>query len=419
MGQACAVVIAFSERSVYNRVKRKKERCRIMETLIELFDNRPLENVLGVEMFRPRRVVYICPDYAARDTALQKKMRAYFLHRGLQVELIFFKANVYAVDSVLALLNSIIERYPDCAMDITGGTDAVLFAAGLLSAETNIPVFTYSRKKNCFYNIRNADFAEGKVCSLRYQVEDFFRMAGGSVREGRVGNAVLEYYLSDFTPFFRLFLHYRREWTKIITYIQRVSPGSADGSFSLDVSGPYTVKGERGSRIDAPEDALRAFEDIGFIEDLNISAEGVSFRFRDAQIRSWMRDVGSVLETYVYKACLDTGVFDNVRLSVIVNWEGVDKGDSVSNELDVMCCRGVVPLFISCKTCDVKTEALNELAILRDRFGGQMARAAIVTAENGNTRMRNRAAELNIQVIDLRDLAADRLRQRLKKCMNA
>ena len=389
-----------------------------METLIELYDERPMENTLGVEMFRPKRVVYICPEAAARDAVLQKKLRAYFSKRGLQAELIFFKADVYDAEAVLALLRRILERYPDCAMDITGGTDAVLFAAGLLSAEAQIPVFTYSRKKNSFYNIRHADFADGLVCPLRYKVEDFFLMAGGSVREGRVNNALLERYLPDFDPFFRVFLDHRRDWTRIVTYLQRVSPGGADGSYSLEISGPYTVKGERGSRIDAPEDALHDLARIGFLRNLRITEEAVSFRFRDGQIRAWLRDVGSVLETYVYKSCLDTGIFDDVCLSVIADWEGENKSNSVSNELDVMCCRGVVPLFISCKTCDVKTEALNELAVLRDRFGGEMARAAIVTAERGNARMRNRAAELDIQVIELSDLNADRLQQRLKRCMN-
>ncbi len=391
-----------------------------METLIELFDRRPLENILGAEVFRPKRVVYICPEIVARSNALQKQMRVFFKRRGLQTELVFFKADIFNADAVLVLLRTILTRYPDCAMDITGGTDAVLFAAGLLSAEANIPVFTYSRRQNRFYNIRHADFAEGQLCSLRYKVEDFFLMAGGSVREGRVNNDALAGYLSDFDPFFRVFLQFRRDWTKIVTYLQRVSPPGADGSVSLDASGPYTVKGERGTRIDAPEDALRAFMDLGFIRELQITAgESVSFRFRDGQIRSWLRDVGSVLELYVYKVCLDAGIFDDVRLSVIVDWEGENKANSVSNELDVMCCRGVVPLFISCKTCDVKTEALNELAVLRDRFGGEMARAAIVTAERGNARVRNRASELNIQVIDLGELTADKLRQRLKGCMNA
>ena len=142
--------------------------------------------------------------------------------------------------------------------------------------------------------------------------------------------------------------------------------------------------------------------------------ESVSFRFRDGQIRTWLRDVGSVLELYVYKACLDTGLFQDVRTSAVVDWEGDARGQAVSNELDVMCTRGVTPVFISCKTCDVKTEALNELAILRDRFGGKMARAAIVTAERGGTAMRNRASELGIMVIDLNDLTADRIDKRLK-----
>ena len=388
-----------------------------METLIELYDERPLENILGAEMFRPRRVVYICPEAVARSAALHKQMRVFFKRRALQAELVFFKADVYNADAVLALLRTILARYPDCAMDITGGTDAVLFAAGLLSAEASIPVFTYSRKQNRFYDIRHADFADGKLCSLSYKVEDFFLMAGGSVREGRVNNAALESYLPDLEPFFKLFLRFRRDWTRIVTYLQRVSPPAAEGAVSLDASGPYTVKGERGTRIDAPEDALRSLESLGFLRELRLTPEGVSFRFRDGQIRSWLRDVGSVLELYVYKACLDAGIFDDVRLSVIVDWEGENKANSVSNELDVMCCRGVVPLFISCKTCDVKTEALNELAVLRDRFGGEMARAAIVTAERGNARMRNRAAELGIQVIDLNDLTAERLQQRLKSSM--
>ena len=388
-----------------------------METLIELFDKRPLENILGAEMFRPKRIVYICPEPAARDTAMQKKLRVYFSHRGLQVELIFFKADIYDADAILTLLRSILERYSDCALDITGGTDAALFAAGLLSAEVSIPVFTYSRKMNCFYNIRHAAFAGGLVCPLQYRVEDFFLMAGGSVREGRVSNELLAGYLPDVEPFFRVFLHFRRDWTDIVTYLQRVSPAGADGSYSLHASGPYTVKGERGSRIDAPEEALRALEKIGFLEGLRITKEKVSFRFRDGQIRFWLRDVGSVLELYVYKACVESRLFHDVRLSVVVDWEGENKSDSVSNELDVIGSRGVVPLFISCKTSDVKTEALNELAVLRDRFGGEMARAALVTTGRGNARVRNRAAELNIHLVELSDITAGKLPQRLKRCM--
>lgn len=156
------------------------------------------------------------------------------------------------------------------------------------------------------------------------------------------------------------------------------------------------------------------------IQELSIlQGESVSFRFRDRQIRAWLRDVGSVLELYVYKACLDTALFDDVHTSAVVDWESNGKAQPVSNELDVMATRGVTPVFISCKTCDVKTEALNELAVLRDRFGGKIAKAAIVTAERGGGPMRSRAGELQICVIDLNDLAAGRIHSRLRSLMRA
>ena len=389
-----------------------------MRTLIELYDERPLENVLGVEMFRPQRVVYVCPENVAGDKRVHRQLKEYFRHRGLELELSFVRADVYNSESVLQRLRSVTEQDEDCAIDITGGTDAVLFAAGLLSAERPVPVFTYSRKRNRFFNIRNAAFAADLPCDVRFSVEDCFRMAGGSMRTGRVDNKILDRYMDDYDPFFRLYLEHRRDWTRIVTYFQRVSQTAPDASIPLEVRGPYEVKGERAARIQAPEKALKDLEKLGFLQELQISrGEQVSFRFRDHQIRTWLRDVGSVLELYTYKACLDTGLFDDVRTSAVVDWEENKKDNAVSNELDVMATRGVTPVFISCKTCDVKTEALNELAVLRDRFGGQMAKAAIVTAERGRTVMRNRAAELNIRVIDLNDLLAGRLPERLESMM--
>ncbi len=389
-----------------------------MQTLIELYDERPLENVLSVEMFRPERVVYVCPETLPSVPRARETLQEYFRCRGLSVTMVFERASLYDTEAVLCLLRRIVAQYPDCAMDISGGTDDVLFAAGLLCAETDIPVFTYSRRKNRCYNIRGAAFASGVPCDLHFRVEDFFRMAGGSMRTGRVDNAVLARYRQYFDPFFGIYLDHRREWPKIVTFIQKLSPAAPDAPADLSVSGPYVVKGERSVRISAPESALRALRELGFLSDLRIVPdESVSFRFRDEQIRTWLRDVGSVLELYVYQACLNTGLFDDVYTSAVVDWEGDARVNAVTNELDVMAAQGVTPVFISCKTCDVKTEALNELAILRDRFGGSVARAAIVTAERVRAVTRNRAQELRIDVIDLDDLSAGRIEKRLHSLM--
>lgn len=391
-----------------------------MNTLIELYDERAIENILAPDMFRPQRIIYLCPREIAQDRKRQEKMRAFFQRRGWEPELTFTEVSLFKADSILRQLLAIGKKYPDCAVDVTGGSDAALFAAGMFTAKTGAPAFTYSRKRNRFYDISGAAFADKLDCTLSYSVEDFFMMAGGTLLPGRVDNAILANYLHEFDPFFACFLEFRRDWPDIISYIQRISPSEYGQTPPLSIQGKYTVKGDRGSKNSANEAALEAFARIGLIQDLEIvSGESVSFRFRDANTRAWLRDVGSVLELYAYKACLDANIFNDVISSAVVRWDDTLGHGSVSNEIDVMAARGVIPLFLSCKTSDIKTEALNELAILRDRFGGKGAKAAIVTTEPCNAAARHRAAQLGIAVIDLEELREGQLVQRLKVIMKA
>ena len=391
-----------------------------MNTLIELYDERAIENILAPDMFHPRRIIYLCPREVLRDHTRQQKLAAFYRKRGWEPELIFVGTSLFEADRILRQLFTIEEKYPDCAIDVTGGSDAALFAAGMFAARKGVPAFTYSRRKNRFYDISGADFADDLYCDLTYSIEDFFLMAGGTLLPGRVDNHILSQYLPYFDPFFSCFLRFRHEWPTIISYIQRISPAEYGQIPPLDITGSYTVKGERGSRNSANEEALQELAQIGFIQDLTIIPDQqVSFRFRDVHTRAWLRDVGSVLELYTYKACVDAAIFHDVISSAVVRWDDVLGHGSVLNEIDVMAARGVIPLFLSCKACDIKTEALNELAILRDRFGGKGAKAVIVTTESCNAAARHRAAQLGIAVIDLEELKTGQLVHRLKVIMKA
>lgn len=385
-----------------------------MVSLIELYDERPIENVLATEVFRPRRTIYLCPAEVAQDKQYQKKLREYFAHRGVDTELIFLESSLYYSNKVLKQLRSTVAQYDDCMLDITGGTESALFACGQLCAELSIPAFTYSRRKNCFYNINNAEFVEKMSCTIQHRVEDCFLMAGGAMRGGRVDNSLLHGYMEYFEPFFRLYLKYRTQWPKIVQYIQKTSQGKEGHPISLRVEAPYTVRGERNVKINAPTDCLHDLAKIGFLYDVEVSRDRVSYAFKSAQIRTWLRDMGSVLELYVYKSCLDTKIFNDVYTSAVVDWEGDFQRDNVTNEIDVMAMQGTLPVFISCKTSIVSTETLNELAILRDRFGGNSAKAAVVTTQQCRSVTRHRASELHIEVIDLNDLKAGSIKEHIK-----
>lgn len=383
-----------------------------MSTLVELYDERPIENVLSTEMFRPAQTILMIPYEFKDDDAYQQKLQQYMKFRKIKNAYSFVVANMYDPEEVYEKLERIIQTYDDVTIDITGGTDAALFATGKICSKYDVAVITYSRRKNRFFSIQNADFADGKLCTVQYDVESFLRMAGGAMREGRVDNSILNHYFAQIEEFFQVYLKFRRQWLRTITYIQHASQPPANKEPTLYASGSRVIRTEQG-KVSPSDDLLKAFEKIQFIHRLHLGENEISFEFHDYQIRTWLRDIGSVLELYVYKACVDAKIFQDVRCSVVVDWEGDGEQNNVTNEIDVMCARNVMPFFISCKTNQVKTEALNELSVIRDRFGGQMAYAAIVTTTKGSAIMKRRAMELKIHVIDLDILTKGELSQAL------
>ena len=384
-----------------------------VKTLIELYDERPIENVLATEVFRPEETVLVCPPEIAEDRHLKASLEEYFALRGCRVKLSFVSVSLLDAVKVEKSLSRLLETREDCVIDISGGTDAALFAAGAVSGDT--PVITYSRKKNCFYEIKNAPFARDVPCQVRLNAEACFLMAGGKLLPGREDNEKLKPRLAEMGSLFEVYTKFRGIWNRQVSYIQKISSSSDP---ELRAAGSRSGKADNG-RVTLDEGLLRALAEKGLIRELSLEAERVSFRFPDEMVRFWLRDMGSVLELQVYRACLEAGCFDDVVLSAVVNWQGGEKKrDAVTNEIDVVAVRGVQPVFISCKTCEIKTEALNELAILRDRFGGKGSRAVIVTsAQAGKNRavMRRRAAELEIEVIEWPDLRLERLTERLRR----
>lgn len=379
-----------------------------MKTLIEMFDLRPVENILATEVFRPLRTVFLCPPEVAEQKEAERRIREYIRHRKIQTELEFLSVGRYDADAIRQAIKSVAERYPDCVLDVTGGSDAALFASGMVCCETGLPAFTFSRKTKRFYNIQNAPFAADLPCQVVFSIEDYFKMAGGEMRQGRLSTKAMERYSREIPAFFAIYLAHKREWQQLVSYMQRVSYAPKNSPVALEVNAPLSVKGERGL-VSAPRELLRELSKIGFLLDLCIENDRVSFRFPDSEVRGWLRDVGAVLELYVYQTCKDMAVFDEVRASVVVDWKEGEQRDAVTNEIDVVTSKGIIPLFISCKTNRLNTEALNELAILRDRFGGKLSRAAIVTTQYCRAVTRHRADQLDITVIDIDDLKAGRL----------
>ena len=134
-------------------------------------------------------------------------------------------------------------------------------------------------------------------------------------------------------------------------------------------------------------------------------------------MRSCLCDTGICLELYVYAAAITAGIYDDVQISVVIDWDGdLDARINTINEIDVMLTRGVVPVFISCKSGTPNVTALNEIKTLAKQFGGTYARPVLVTMadiRSGDRYLMQRAQDMGIDIIDRDDLLCDRLSKRL------
>lgn len=383
-----------------------------MRTLIELYDTSPIRNVLATVMFRPQEMILICPPEVAEDPNQKRSLRDFFAYLNCPVKLTLIPVTLLDAGKTERVLREVLESHQDCAIDISGGTDAALFAAGVASGDT--PVFTYSTRKDTFFEIKNAPFARSLPNTVHLDVRSCLMMAGGTLLPGREDNAGLAEMSDRIDRLFRVYSAFRPQWNRQISYIQKIS--SAEPGV-LEAGGQLREKAGN-KNVDADGEFFGALEEAGLILNLQHTDESVSFRFPDERVRFWLRDVGAVLELQVFRACHAAGCFDDVVLSAVVNWQsGKINRDSVTNEIDVMAVQGIQPVFISCKTSEVHTDALNELAILRDRFGGKFARAILVTSGvTGKTRepVRRRADKLSIELVEWEDMSLESLINRLR-----
>ena len=130
-----------------------------MKTLIELYDPSPIRNVLSTVMFRPEEMILLCPPESVDLQELKRSLHTFFEHLKCQVKLTILPVSLLDAGKIERALREVLDSHPDCAIDISGGTDAALFATGAVSGETS--VFTYSAPKKHLLRNQKRSFRPG------------------------------------------------------------------------------------------------------------------------------------------------------------------------------------------------------------------------------------------------------------------
>ncbi len=396
-----------------------------MKVLIELFDKEQIYNYLATLVFRPEKV-YFVGDSAIMDNNCREKTEKLADMKGIKAKFLYKYANP---DNFTLLRNKIAEIIEDekklgneCVIDVTGGRDLALVAAGyLMSLGTEI--VKYDPKSKVF---RVLSSGETHPADISLSCKELITVAGGTVYSNTHNLSFSEKEAEIIDKIIRIYFDNRDVWTKFVKYLQRVSKkeGEKVGE-SLWIEAPATLNAD-GKTFSVDSEIMFELEKAGAVADFSFSRSKnkLEFRYVSSAIANLLVNEGVWLELIIYFTVKNSDVFTDSDTGVKFIWDIPENGNSLNNllsgntprnEVDVVAVRGIKPIFISCKTRAPINEDLNELYAICNRFGGEHACAALATTKyvGRETPIYERARAMGIEIIDEHDLecnlAADKL----------
>ncbi len=387
-----------------------------MRVLVEFFDREPVVNVLASCIFKPDVVVFLCDS---RDSQFLKESAVYrlFKRRGIKTQPRFYYFNALDPLGVHRVMKAVVRDYPGCVFDFSGGSDLVLVVAGAFFSENKQPGFYIDVNSGRFINLYGCEEFEQQFEMPVFLPEEVFAMTGATVHG--YGHFALDELNEDFEKdvltTFEIVQKNPKAWSEFVSWLQNVCSGKPMSM--LQIEGPRRPKGVRRG-VHANPVLLQRLRECGLFTHLHIGKNHVEMHFKSVTHRKCLLVEGVWLELFCYVTAKSSGLFDEVRTSVVIDWDGVVGGtDNAKNEVDVFLVKGVTPVFISCKMSLPSALAISEIRLLATRFGGRNSRAVIVTAGrlgNDHKALQSRADELGITIIDKTWLEKDELLQRLK-----
>ncbi len=393
-----------------------KPATKFPETIIEIYDEEQIYNVLAITEFKPKNVVYI-GTRKLKSKKLKTSIISCYRSLGIEVRCYFYSTDMLSISSIKNELLTIEKEFPNYVIDLTGGSEVALVAVGMLAKEYGIPLMRYDKYESRYRNIFNCPIAEKLISAPHFTVEAFMKLAGSEIKQhGHIAIDSLDHMTAqDIFRAWDIFKRQYQSWHRMVLYLQQVSKRTSD-SKELSVSAPTLIySGER--IVNCETMLMNELAAARLILDYSQKNGRVSFRYKNELMRSCLIDTGICLELYVYATAMQSREFDDVKISVVVDWDGdLEARINTLNEIDVMLVHGQVPLFVSCKSGSPNVVALNEIKMLASQFGGENGRAVLVTMADVRTNdpfLYQRAADMGVALIDYTDLIDDKLEKKL------
>lgn len=373
------------------------------KVLIEFFSERINENLLSVLTERYDRVCFLytsgqgAPSEVKRE-ALEGLVKKLF---GFVPE--FYGIRELSIGSALASLHKLWRDGDRYFIDITGGDEAFIAAAGLFSSQRgteHVSIHQYDvlngRKRLSYPAAEQAEtpfphyVSAGTLLALNgcipLEKPAFYEFSRGTLKKEIL-----------------------RLWEAIKT---RPKEWNNFCALDRDPSGethPLTQK-ELPSGTDGRgfQSIFTRLKNIGAVSDeetvLLCGRNYVRYSLNVPEEARFLYDkAGTILEMYGALCASESGLFHDVRVGVKLDWDGrITDGEEPDpyNEIDLILMRNNLPVFVSCKNTVPKNDQLYEITVMAKHYGGYFATPALFCSGNATEGVKKRALEMGVILVD-------------------
>lgn len=392
-------------------------------TIIEFLDREPIENMVSMLTNHPEKVIYVG---AANNWEKQKA--GIFASAGRispDTGIEFVPVTTTKLDAIVKALSKIVQEYPGCSFDLTGGDDLSMVAMGIVFERyrsLGLQMHQYNIRTGRVYDCDgDRETVSGEIPPIT--VEDVIAMHGGCiVTAEQKENGTREWdwnedFRRDVEAMWKINIRDCGQWNAQVSSLADMLElmKKEEDPLLVDVSvSAVRRRQEKGDHYLNLKGIFPRLQAAGLLTELKEEDDRFRFRFKNLQVKQALEKAGTILElkTALIAKEMKRGeenVFADVRTGVFIDWDGEVHGTGeyirdTENEIDVVMTDHLIPVFISCKNGSVGDEELYKLDNVATRFGGKHVRRILAATTFGKSASSldsflTRAEAMNIRVI--------------------
>lgn len=373
-----------------------------MNTLIEILDFEQTENIISPLVFGFDHIIYLYDqnhDYQRKRKTLHNLLAKKGVHN---VEFLLVKEDAEYV------FESLTRKYPDAVFNCSNGSRTLLVKMAQYCQKTHQKCYTLNFQRKQFNDLHGCSDMKTGFRVPHLLIEDVISLSSGEIlKTGHALPLMTEEMENDMKNVIQIMNTNSSAWTRLLGNLAKELRNQNPQNCDVWISKP-SEKGQ-----------LRLLRQLEEKQILQLACDGheMCLAFKNRTLMKMFADSGAWLEYQAYLECQQSHLFDDVRISTVVDWniDSQNKNDPTC-EVDLIVIRDCIPAFVSCKMNKCSALDLYEVKLLSQKLGGTLGKAAVISkafALRPGQPLYLKAQELGIKIIGSKEIEQDKIAETL------